>query len=173
MRNNNLIIDEVASITAAIARVSKESLLGRDRRKEVVKARMVFTNIMMNEVGFHYTELEEGTNYDRCTFYYHEGKHRDNYQYWDEYRSLYNEVVASYLGDNSILSLGVKDISTIIKENNIGTDSCTARFLIRFKLGSNEIDIYCIDLTKTIDDINKTFKNFNFTFKVVSVNAIK
>lgn len=173
MRNKSKIVKDIIAITAALSSIPTSSLVGYDRRKEVVLARMVMSNILMKELDFHYTELQDLVGYDRTSFYYYEGKHIDNYQYWREYRELYDQIKLAYFGDNQYKNIDLKDIQDTLKYNNIGDDSYDARFKLRFKIGNNEVDVLCRDLTETLERINKIYKDYNFTFKVQHLNSVR
>ena len=173
MRNDKKIVNDVASLTSALAGITTDTLIGKSRSKEVVMARMAYGNFLLMEIGIHYTKLEELTNRDRCSYYYYERKHLDNYKYWKEYQELYDKLRISYFGNSEDINITPEDLSKVIKENNISDNSASAVFCIDFKVGNAITKVYSKELTHTIQKLKETFIDYDFTFNVKHVNTLR
>lgn len=172
MKNKKKIINDCTAIASAIAGIPTQMVNGNSRKHEVVMVRMVIGCFLLKEIGLHYTELENLTNKDRCSYYYYEGRHNDNYKYWDKYKALYDNLKLSYFGnrDNSISSTELKEQLIL---NNIGDNAYNSDFKITLNIGSTTQNIFCKDLSKTIDKINNIFREYDFTFKISHVNSLR
>ena len=172
MKNKKKIINDCTAIASAIAGIPTQMVNGKSRKHEVVLVRMVVGSFLLNELEFNYTELERLTNKDRCSYYYYQGRHRDNYKYWDKYKSLYDNLKLSYYGnkDNTITANEIKEQLIL---NNIGDNSFNSDFKITLIIGETTQNIFCKDLSKTIDKINNIFREYDFTFKIAHVNSLR
>ena len=172
MRNKAKIIQDITAITAAISGVPAVLFNGNSRVRRVVTGRMAFGNFLIRELDFTHSELERFTNRDRCSYYYYESKHDDNYKFISEYKELYDSIHSAYYGDTDN-NITKEDIVSEMIINNIGDKSFLSDFKIKFILGGHETIIFCKDLSGTIDKLNITFSNYDFTFKVSHVNSLR
>ena len=172
MRNKDKIIKDITAITAALSGVPAASINSNSRRAEVVLGRTAIANFLMRELNFQFTDLEKYTNKHRTSYNYYFNKHELKYRYYPEYRHLYDKIVLAYYGnrDNTFTK---EEIITEIITNKIGVNSINADFKIKFILGGHETNIYCKDLASTIDKLNTTFLNHDFTFNVSHINSLR
>ena len=172
MRNKEKIIKDITAITAALSGVPAAVFSSLDRRTEVVLGRTAIGNFLHRELNFKFADLEKYTNRHRTSYNYYYNKHDRQYKFYPEYRHLYDKIVLAYYGnrDNTFTK---EEIVTEIITNNIGLNSVNADFKIKFILGGHETNIYCKDLASTIDKLNTTFLNHDFTFNVSHINSLR
>lgn len=169
IKNTKKIMEDLASLTSALIDVDKAALLGNNRRRDLICGRMALANFLNFELKYHYTDIAKYLGRDRTNMYHYEGKHRDNYNYWREYRELYDNIKASYVGvDNAAMTNA--EMTRIITDAGIVSDTDNS-FMISFKIGYSEAHIYTADLDKAIKQLKEAFKSFNYSFSVEHRNT--
>ena len=165
IKNDYKIFKDVSELTAVTSGVSVREILGKKRSRELVIPRMVIGNILNIEMKYRKQDIAKYLNRDRTSIYHYMNTHKSNYQYWEEYRELYDEIKAGYLGiDNADMTK--HDMDMIILKSDIISNPYDSRFMISFKIGTAETNIFTNTLEKDITTLKRLFKDYNFIFKV-------
>lgn len=88
-------VKDICELAAKYSGLQEDQLSSKSRRIEVQLPRSI-VGVVAREYGIHYNSIAKILNRDRCSIYYYERKHAQNYAYWNEYRDLFNKVYNSY-----------------------------------------------------------------------------
>lgn len=171
IKNKRKVLQDITDLTAALLDVPADAINGGSRSRRLVLGRVASANFLMRDLGFTYDEMSKHIKRDRTSFYYYESKHNDNYKFWKEYKELYDNLKASYLGIDN-MAMTKEDMLSIFKEHKISSSVIAAPFMISFKIGNIEEYIYTKGLESTIKRLKKAFKDFNYTFSVEHINSL-
>tara|TARA_R100000655_G_C3000062_1_gene194260 strand:+ start:10514 stop:11044 length:531 start_codon:yes stop_codon:yes gene_type:complete len=169
IRNDKKTMQDIVQLTAALIDVDSKVLLGNNRRRDVVCGRMALANFLNFELKYHYADIAKYLGRDRTNIYHYEGRHKDSYDFWKEYRALYDNIKASYVGVNNA-SMTNNEMSNIIKSTDIKND-INGSFKITFKIGFAKTSILTSDLEITIKKLKDLFSKYNYNFSVEHKNT--
>jgi hypothetical protein len=169
IKNTIKVMQDVTDLTAVLLGVPSDSIKGGSRAKKLVLGRMVSANFLIIDLNYDYEELGKHIDRDRTSFYYYEHKHKEYYEYWEDYTELYDKLKVAYLGKGTtaLTSEYIKDI--FLKNGIVNMDA--APFMIGFKIGKVEEFIYTRELEATITLLQSAFKQFNYSFSVEHINS--
>lgn len=88
-------VKDICELASKYAGLYYGQISNKSRRSEVQVPRAV-AGVVAREYGIHYNSIAKILNRDRCSIYYYEKKHAENYAYWTEYRELFNKVYNAY-----------------------------------------------------------------------------
>lgn len=169
IKNTLKAMQDVTNLTAVLLGVPSESIRGGSRNKKLVLGRMVASNFLMIDLSYDYDELTKHIIRDRTSFYYYESKHKEYYDYWEDYTELYDKLKLSYLGVNNAAITSEQMQKLFLKKGiNSVPDS---PFMISFKIGNIEEHIFTRELEATIKLLKEAFNQFNYSFRVEHINS--
>jgi len=88
-------VKDICDLARRHAGLLEGQISSKSRRSELQLPRAI-VGVVAREYGIHYNSIAKILNRDRCSVYYYEKKHAENYAYWTEYRDLFNRVYNSY-----------------------------------------------------------------------------
>ena len=96
IKNTIKVMQDVTDLTAVLLGVPSDSIKGGSRAKKLVLGRMVSANFLIIDLNYDYEELGKHIDRDRTSFYYYEHKHKEYYEYWEDYTELYDKLKVAY-----------------------------------------------------------------------------
>ena len=137
-------VEKMVIIAEKLCDLPPQSLSRKIRTNNILLPRMVVSNIARYERGIHYDTIAEVLDHDRCSIYYYENTHEQNYQYWSDYRDLFNEVVTAISEHKKTKNVDIKNNvelkDYILKSGNI-TENKTGKVFIAIKVNDLHTDI--------------------------------
>lgn len=118
-------IEQIKLIVEIQAKVPFGSIDSRDRKQDIVRARMVFANFLMEQVGLKVDQLSEYIDRDRTNFYHYQLRHEgymSDRRVYPEYYDLYNEVNYVYFSQAETLFDNETRTEKILKIDEIDKD---------------------------------------------------
>lgn len=88
-------VKDICKIATEHAGLNEEQISSKSRKIELQLPRAV-VGVVAREYGIHYNSIAKVLNRHRCSIYYYENKHAENYTYWTDYRNLFNKVYNDY-----------------------------------------------------------------------------
>ena len=98
MKNNvtdELQVMHICDLASMYAGLEEGEISSKSRLQRLQLPRMV-VGVVAREYGIHYNSIASILKRDRCSVYYYEDQHAQNYAYWHEYRELFNKVYNAY-----------------------------------------------------------------------------
>ena len=88
-------IDKLFEVVKTITSHGKRDIKGKRRQRDIVFATRAFAVIARNQFGFTLSELGRITCKNHATIIHHINKHETDYEYYPEYRDLFNKILKS------------------------------------------------------------------------------
>ena len=76
------------------------------REQEFVRARVIYSNILMKELQIPIGKMNQYLNKDRSSFYHYQKQHNNAYEYpkfYQDYIDDYEKVKSMFLGDQDVM----------------------------------------------------------------------
>ena len=137
-------VEKMVIIAEKLCNLPPQSLSRKVRTQNILLPRMVVSNIARYERGIHYETIAEVLDHDRCSVYHYEKTHEQNYQYWSEYRDLFNEIVIAISDHKKTKNVDIKDnteLKNFILKNGSIVENKAGKVFITIKLNDLHTDI--------------------------------
>ena len=120
MKNNvtdELQVMHICDLASMYAGLEEGEISSKSRLQRLQLPRMV-VGVVAREYGIHYNSIASILKRDRCSVYYYEDQHAQNYAYWHEYRNLiYNNITENILEGKVKIVVTSGKVQTTIKTN--------------------------------------------------------
>ena len=163
LKENN-IMDKVLNSTSKAIDIEANVIKGKSRKYVVKLARMVSSNIMMNEYNLKKDRVGPYHNRDRSLMYHYQHVHDNEYVYWTDYQDLYDLVHKEVTNGAKFKNITKNQIRFILLKHKI----CNCKqptHKIKGKIANKTFTIKVRHdlLFDKLEEINKAFSKFEIT----------
>lgn len=155
------VMNKVMSITSKYTSITKDDMLGDSRKYFVKLARMVSSNILLNEYKIKKNIVAKFHNKDRTSMYHYQKVHNEQYVYWRDYREIYNLVHKDVTKGAKFKDISRNEVRMLLTKYNISDDNYPTH-KITCRIGNKKFYINCKyeTLFFKLSLINTTFEKF-------------
>ena len=151
-------VKRIINKASEVFKIPLNALLSKSRKKELNIARMCIANIAMEEHSIHKDIIADGLVRDRCSIYYYEKQHKNQYSNWAEYRNKFN-LLHSNLFESMRKTISRSEIMRLLRESKMKPFNGAVKIHISSGTNSHAFKTSYADMCENVETMREIFKD--------------
>ena len=151
-------VKHIVDKASEVFKIPLSALLSKSRKKDLNIARMCIANIAMEEHSVHKDLIADALVRDRCSIYYYEKQHKNQYSNWAEYRNKFN-LLHSSLFESSRKTISKSEIVRMLREEKMKPFNGAVKILLSSGNNSHIFKTSYADMCENVESMREIFKD--------------